>query len=160
MEPLIVAAFTFVQQAVSAFVVCGALRAFPSTALRIAQHPRVADVKLRWVQLSWSARGIGVFSLGTSAVVVAEAVLSGDTRIRTHARTILHAAAVCAFMVCALAGAIAGAVTLGNQVDALAGPVAVVVRVASNPLLWITLAGVLLWWNHRHHTGVDDRPDR
>lgn len=138
--------FTTCQQMAAGFTTAAGFSMFRGTARsawRVLQT-RLDETPRGWAQLSWVARALVVFTLGTTAVVLIQMSVTGDTGVRRHRRTVVQAALLCGVLVGAVGASAAGLVWLGRSVPASRAATDVIVRVLGNPLFWIGLLALLV----------------
>ena len=85
-----------------------------------------------------------MFTLGTTAVVLIEATVTGEVDPRKNRAIVNEAAALCGLMVAAIGGGVAVAVWIGRTVPALEPTTEWLLRVLGNPLFWMCLLVVVL----------------
>ncbi len=134
-------AFTTVQQLASGFTALTGFSMFERTSgaawRRLAR--RFDVVPGRWDQLSWPARCVLVFGLGTTAVVLVQITASGSVGVRRHRGVVVRSATLCGALVAAVGAFGASLALAGRRVDALRGATQGVLRVLGNPLFWFGL---------------------
>lgn len=141
--------FTTTQQLLSGFTTAAGFAMFGRTAgsawellqSRLSRPPRA------WSQLPLTLRGLLVFTLGTTAVVLIESSLTGEVGVRRHRRAIVQAAVLCGVMVGAIGAVGAALGWLGRSVASLESATDWVLKVLSNPLFWIALLAIMLTTN-------------
>lgn len=136
-------AFTTAQQLTSGCMTSAGFSAFPRTASSAwaMLSKRLDPVPGRWASMGWGARSLMVFALGTTAVVLIQAAVTGEVGVRRHRRTVVEAAVLCGALVGALGAVVAASAWLGRSVSWLEPATDWLLRILSNPLFWI---GVLL----------------
>ncbi len=135
--------FTAVQQMASGLTAAAGFSMFERTSTtawhllrsRLDAEPR------SWAEMSIVTRAVVVFTLGVTAVVLIETVVTGTDGAPRHRRTIIGASVLCGALVAAIGGVVGAAVWLGRSVSALETSTAWLLRVLGNPLFWI---GILL----------------
>ncbi len=138
--------FTAGQQMASGFTTAAGFSMFSRTA-RSAWNllrARLDETPREWAQQSWVARALVVFTLGTTAVVLIQMSLTGETGVRRHRRTVIQAALMCGVLVGAVGASAAGLVWLGRSVPVWRAATDSIVRVLGNPLFWIGLLTLLV----------------
>ncbi len=135
--------FTTAQQLTSGFMTSAGFSAFPRTAASAWSmlRSRLDPVPGRWTSMGWLARGLMVFALGTTAVVLIQIAVTGEVGVRRHRRTVVEAAVLCGVLVGALGAIVATSAWIGRRVEWLEPGTEWLLRVLSNPLFWI---GVLI----------------
>jgi hypothetical protein len=141
--------FTTSQQLASGITTAAGFAMFRRTAasawvllqLRLSRPPRP------WSKLPLALRALLVFTLGTTAVVLIESSLTGEVGVIRHRRAIVQSAVLCGLMVAAIGAAGAALGWLGRSVDSLEPATHWVLRVLSNPLIWIALLAIMLTSN-------------
>jgi hypothetical protein len=141
--------FTAAQQVLSGVTALYGFSVFDRTAQAVWRSLQGRGASLRWSQLSPVGRVAVAFGLGTTAVALGEIVLSGKPGLRRHLPAVLGSAMVAAVAVAVIGGVVAGLTLAGRQSDRTRALVETFLDVASSPLLWLTLAGLVLAWQVR-----------
>lgn len=138
--------FTTAQQLTSGFMTSAGFSALPRTASSAwaMLSKRLDPVPGRWSSMGWGARSLMVFALGTTAVVLIQAAVTGEVGVRRHRRTVVEAAVLCGALVGALGAVVAASAWLGRSVSWLEPATDWLLRILSNPLFWIGVLVLLL----------------
>lgn len=139
-------AFTTAQQLLSGHIALAGFSMFDRTAeaawrklrTRLDEQPR------GWHDLALPARALVVFTLGTTAVVLTQVMVTGRAERRRHIGVVNEAALLCGLMVGAIGAVIAAAAWFGRSVPALEPATEWLIRVLGNPLFWIGLLVVVV----------------
>jgi hypothetical protein len=133
--------FTAAQQLAAGFTALAAFSMFERTSgamwTRLTHRSLVRQVE--WSHLSLRSRCLLSFSLGTTAVALAQIMSTGEIGVRRHAATIVRSALLCAALVAAIGSAVAALAVVGRHVHQLHHATDWTVRVLGNPLLWVGL---------------------
>lgn len=138
--------FTTGQQLASGFTTAAGFSMFRRTA-RAAWNllrARLGEAPREWAQLSLISRALVVFTLGTTAVVLIQMTVTGETGVRRHGRTVVQAATLCGVLVGVVGAGFAALVWLGRSVGPLEQATELMIGVLGNPLFWIGLLGVVV----------------
>lgn len=138
-------AFTTIQQLLSGYTAAAGFSMFHRTTdaswrllrSRLGEEPR------DWFRQPLAMRGLVVFTLGTTAVVLIQMATTGEVGARRLRAVVNQAAVLCGVGVGAIGAVVAGAVWLGRSVPALESPTDLLLRVLGNPLFWIGLLVVV-----------------
>lgn len=138
--------FTTGQQLASGFTTAAGFSMFSRT-VRGAWaklQARLNAVPGDWSKMSWLARALMVFALGTTAVVLIQVVSTGEVGVKRHRATVVQSAVLCGSLVGVAGAIVAGLVWAGRSVDWLESPTQWLLRVLGNPLFWIALLSVFV----------------
>lgn len=138
--------FTTLQQLASGHTAAAGFSMFERTSEAAWRklRSRVADEPRPWQELSLVTRALLVFTLGTTAVVLIQATVTGDVARGSHRRVVNQSAVLCGVVVGLIGAVVAGAVWVGRSVPALESPTSWLLRVLGNPLFWIGLLAIVL----------------
>ena len=135
--------FTTLQQALAGHIAVTGFSLFDRTA-HAAWHrleTRLGEAPRGWNGLRLAAKALLVFTLGTTAVVLMQIMVTGDANADHHRGVVNQAAVLCGAVVGVLGGVLAAAVWAARTVPALEPATDWMIRILGNPLFWI---GVLV----------------
>ena len=145
-----VAAFVFwsMSQLFDAIIMLSGLRLIPGLTQRISLYLRRKGLVKPYNELRWSTKWMLAYAAGVSVICLVDVFATGRQGLRGRRSMIVASVLASSVTVAAVVAFVVAAAMVATRVPSIADEADVFIRVAKNPLTWITLFASLFLIGH------------